>query len=159
MFGPFRAKSSDSLMVHTSGMRSTQLLSSYRAGRRLNVCSRTLRRYVRLGILGGRFERGQWRFPAAEVEFLRTYGPPHQCGTAAAKLLGIGVRKLRRLTRQGVIPAHKAMSGYIYARADLLSLRDEIGRSRRGRGRSKDSSLPRIRSYRLPWGDDDAGGP
>ena len=146
----------DSRLVQTSCMRSPQLISSYRAGRRLNVCSRTLRRYVRRGILKGLFERGQWRYDSADVEFLRRHGPPHQCGKAAARLLGIGVRRLRELTRQGIVPAQKAKSGHIYARDELLSLRDDIGRYR-GRVRAlKTHSVPKIRSYSRSWLSDDA---
>ena len=122
----------------------------------MSVCSRTLRRYVRLGILEGHFEHGQWRYNAADVEFLRRYGPPHQCGKAAARLLGIGVRRLRELTQQGVIPAQKVKSGHIYARDELLSIRDDIGRYR-GRGRaSKSKPVPKIRSYSRSWLSDDA---
>jgi hypothetical protein len=135
--------------VQTCDMRSPQLLSSYRAGRRLKVCSRTLRRYVRLGILNGHFERGQWRYPAAEVEFLRRYGPPHQCGKAAASLLGIGVRRLRHLTRQGIIAAQRTRSGRIYARDDLLALRDELGG--RAKSLSRRHPSPKVRAYSGSW--------
>ena len=134
-------------------MRSTQFLTSYRAGRRLNVCSRTLRRYLRVGILKGHFEHGQWRYLAADVEYLRRYGPPHQCGKAAAGLLGIGVRRLRQLTRQGIVPAQKARSGHIYARDELLSLRSEI---RPTRGGPRRGAVVSIRSYSRSWRDEDA---
>lgn len=132
-------------------MRSTQFLSSYRAGLRLSVCSRTLRRYVRLGILKGYFERGQWRYPAADVEFLRRYGPPYQCGKAAAFLLGIGVRRLRLLTRQGVVSAQKVRSGHIYARDELLALRSKIDPTRRSRSLARRHAGLKIRSYATSW--------
>lgn len=156
IYGLLWAGTLGSEVVQTCGMRSPQLLSSYRAGRRLKVCSRTLRRYVQLGILNGHFERGQWRYPAADVEFLRRYGPPHQCGKAAASLLGIGVRRLRHLTRQGVIAAQRTRTGHIYARDDLLSFRDELmGRARR---LSKRHQTPKIRAYSRSWKSVDVGG-
>lgn len=76
-------------------------------------------------------------------------GTDHRTSAARrrARLLGIGVRRLRDLTREGIVPAQKVKSGHIYSRDELLSLRDDIGRHR-GRVRaSKSHSVPKIRSY------------